>query len=155
LHPFVFGCKFCHCFQNLYTLNILLWPWQHRLLIHRPLTYSGHYGQQHILCIMWCFCKNLAIQTENHTNTRMQLDYTTCGVSQMCVMSHCYTTSQVGSSTSLRYSLSLSTVTLQISRKLVLLSGWVKTALKNRQSLQIISQNKHHIYKKWKVNCDL
>ena len=75
-------------------------------------------------------------------------------VSHKCVMSHCYTTSQAGSSTSLRYSTfvrqSLSTVTLQIPRKLVLLSGWVKTALKNKQSLLIISQNKHHIYKKKK-----
>ena len=45
LYPFVFGCKFCLCFQNLYTLNILLWPWKQRLLIHRPLTYAGHYVQ--------------------------------------------------------------------------------------------------------------
>jgi len=68
LHQFVFGCKFCICFQNLYTLNILLWPWQHRLLIHRPLMYAGHYVQQHVLCIMWCLCKRPAIQTENHTH---------------------------------------------------------------------------------------
>ena len=95
LHPFVSFCKCYLPFQNLYTLNILLWAWQQRLLIHRPLTYSRHYVQQHTLCIMWCFCKRPAIQTENHTNTDMQLDYTTCGVLQMCVMSHCYTTSQL------------------------------------------------------------
>lgn len=27
LHPSVFGCKLCLCFQNLYTLSILLWSY--------------------------------------------------------------------------------------------------------------------------------